>query len=172
MCKKAHKSKKVRDILPEKSQKVIFISRKIPKSQKVYKATLVAAAKTVSKSHFFCPKESQKVFQKISKSHFLSKKISKSHFYVNQMRRVGCRCGTFATQQHVRISECCKKILGWVADAVPLQHSCVSQNLNYKRTNEVFYRCSACVLMCVCDIFSLYIFVNNVFAFHCTLSSF
>ena len=160
MCKKAHKSKKVRDILPEKSQKVIFISRKIPKSQKVYKATLVAAAKTVSKSHFFCPKESQKViflFQKISKSHFLSKKISKSHFYVNQMRRVGCRCGTFATQQHVRISECCKKILGWVADAVPLQHSCVSQNLNYKRTNEVFYRCSACVLMCVCVIY-----------FHCT----
>ena len=110
-------------------------------SQNSLKKSLFFVQKNLKKS-FFCSKKSQKVI-------FLPKKISKSHFYVNQMRRVGCRCGTFATQQHVRISECCKKISGWVADAVPLQHSCVSQNLNYKRTNEVFYRCSACVLLCV-----------------------
>ena len=164
----------MRDILPEKSQKVIFISRKIPKSQKVYKATLVAAAKTVSKVTFFCPKESQKVI-------FCSKKSQKVIFCPKRSQKV------------IFMSIRCE---GWVADAVPLQRSSMSESQNVAKKSQggsqMRYLCNIAVCLrisitkeqmkcfidavhvscCVCDIFSLYIFVNNVFAFHCNLSSF
>ena len=152
--KKAKTSKKVRDTLPEKSQKSHFYVKKNLKKSEGLKGNSGGSQKTLKKS-LLCQKKS---------SHFYAQKNSKSHFYVTKNLKKSLLCqpdakGGLQMRYLCNAAECrnlrmLQKISGWVADAVPLQHSCVSQNLNYKKHMKCLIEAMH-VSCCVCDIFSL-----------------
>ena len=160
-------------------------------------------ARKISKSHFYFkknPKKSEGLQGNFSggsqnslkKSLFFVQKNLKKSFFVPKNLKKSFFCPK-RSQKVIFMSIRCE---GWVADAVPLQRSSMSESQNVAKKSQggsqMRYLCNIAVCLrisitkeqmkcfidavhvscCVCDICSLYIFVNNVFAFHCNLSSF